>query len=58
LDGSHQIAYAPPIRYKQAVLEMLAEEWNEILGQPPVNPQLEIDRTAGMVIVRERTGNR
>ncbi|HPU49898.1 MAG TPA: VanW family protein [Syntrophomonadaceae bacterium] len=56
LDGSHQIAYAPPIRYKQAVLEMLAEEWNEILGQPPVNPQLEIDRTAGMVIVPGKDG--
>lgn len=56
LDGSQQISYAPSIRYKQAVLEKLAEQWNERLGQPPVNPQLEVDRTAGLVVVPGQEG--
>lgn len=56
LDGSQQIAYAPPIKYNQVILEKLAEEWNELLGQPPENPRLEVDRTEGLVVVPGKDG--
>jgi vancomycin resistance protein YoaR len=56
LDGSKEIAYAPPITYDQSVLKKLGEAWNQHLGQPAVNPQLEVDRTAGLVVVPGQEG--
>lgn len=56
LDGAREIAYAPPIEYNQAILEKLAEEWNQQIGQPPVDPQLEVDRALGLVVVPGKEG--
>jgi vancomycin resistance protein YoaR len=56
LDGARVIAYAPPIEYNQAVLEKLAEEWNQHIGQPPVDPQLEVDRDRGLIVVPGKEG--
>lgn len=56
LDGAREIAYAPPIEYNQAVLEKLAEDWNERIGQQPVDPQLEVDRAMGLIVVPGKDG--
>lgn len=56
LDGSKEIPYAPTIEYNQSVLEKLGEDWNQQLGQPPVNPQLEVDRDAGLIVVPGEEG--
>lgn len=58
LDGSKEISYVPPIEYNQSVLEKLGEDWNEQLGQPPVNPQLEVDPNLGLIIVPGKEGRR
>lgn len=39
-------------------MEKLGEDWNEQLGQPPVNPQLEVDQNLGLIIVPGKEGRR
>lgn len=56
LDGSQTIPYGPEIKYNQQILQGLTEDWNHNLGRQAINPQLEVDRVKGLMVVPGQKG--
>lgn len=56
MDGSQTISYPVAVSYRKELIATLEKEWNQQLGSPPIDSQLEVDPQKGLVVLPSQPG--